>query len=90
MLKAIGLSGTNVSGETVVERVPGLGEAELIDTLKGLLMSGYVLSDKSSFRDLDDVKRADFHVNSGYAKELREAIEPERQPAKRSRRVRRE
>jgi len=90
VLKAIGLSGTNISGEQIIERVSGMEEAEFIDTLQGLMMMGYVLADKQAFHDYEDVKRADFHVNSGYSKALREAMEPSHRPQKRSRRVRRE
>jgi hypothetical protein len=90
VLKAIGLGGTNTSGEQLVERVAGLEEAELIDTIQSLIMMGYVLADKQAFHDVEDVKRAEFHVNSGYSKALREAIDPRFRPAPRSRRVRRE
>jgi|SRR5438067_13247797 len=90
VLKAIGLGGSNVSGDVLIERVAGLEEAELIDTIQGLMMMGYVLADKQAFHDLSDVKKAEFHVNSGYSKALREAIDPRVRPEKRSRRVRRE
>ena len=90
MLKAIGIGGSNISGEVLIERVTGMEEAEFIDTLQGLMMMGYVLADKQAFHDLEDVKKAEFHVNSGYSKALREAIDPRFRPEKRSRRVRRE
>lgn len=90
VLKAIGIGGSNISGEQLIERVMGLEEAELIDTLQGLIMMGYVISDKQAFHDLEGVKKADFHVNSGYSKALREAIDPRFRPQPRSRRVRRE
>ncbi len=90
MLKAIGLGGGAVSGEQVVERVTGVALAEFLDTLDGLMMMGYVLADKQSFHTFDDVKVATFHVNSGYSKALKEAIDPRSKPEKKSRRVRRE
>lgn len=90
MLKGIGLGGSNISGEQLIERVTGMEEAEFIETLKGLMMMGYVIADKQSFHGFEDVERAEFHVNSGYSKDLREAIEPSRRPQQRSRRVRRE
>jgi hypothetical protein len=90
MLKAMGLGGTSMDGETLIERVPGLEEAEFLDTLRGLIMLGYVNADKRALHDLKDVGNANFHVNSGYSRELREAIDPRRRPQKRSRRVRRE
>jgi len=90
VLKAMGLGGSAMDGETLVERIRGLEEAELLDTLRGLIMLGYVNSDKRSLHTLNDVKIANFHVNSGYSRELREAIDPRKRPQKRSRRVRRE
>ena len=90
VLKAMGLGGTSIDGETLIERVRGLEEAELMDTLRGLIMLGYVNSDKRSLHSTDDVKIANFHVNSGYSRELKEAIDPRRKQVKRSRRVRRE
>lgn len=91
ILKAIGLGGTIVSGETLLERVHGLEEAEIMDTIRGLIMLGYLMSDKRSLYDLKDVSVANFHVNSGYARELKEALDPRmRRKPQRSRRVRRE
>jgi hypothetical protein len=90
VLKAMGLGGTSIDGETLMERIRGLEEAELMDTLRGLIMLGYVNSDKRSLHNTDDVKIANFHVNSGYSRELKEAIDPRRKQVKRSRRVRRE
>ena len=90
VLKALGLGGTSVDGETLLERVHGLEEAEFMDTLRGLIMLGYVNSDKRALHDYKDVEIANFHVNSGYSRELREAIDPRRRKPQRSRRVRRE
>ena len=90
MLKAIGIGGSNVSGDVLIERITDMDEADFIDTLQGLMMMGYVLADKQAFHDFEDVKRAEFHVNSGYSKDLREAIDPRFRPQPRSRRVRRE
>jgi hypothetical protein len=89
VLKAIGIGGSQIPGETLLERITELEEAELLHTLDGLIMLGYVVSDKSSLQTLDDVRRSHFHVNSGYTKELRAALNPGRQPQQ-SRRRRRE
>lgn len=89
VIKAIGLSGGSVSGQTLQERLPSMDRLELADTLKGLIMFGYVNCDTHSFRDLEEFQKADFHVNSGYARELKYAINPSSRP-KKSRRVRRE
>ncbi len=90
MIKALGTSGSNVDGETLIERVSGVEEAEFIDTLQGLITMGYVLTDKNSLHSYEDVKHGTFHVNSGYAKALREAVDPRFRPQTKSRRVRRE
>jgi hypothetical protein len=60
-----------------------------VDTLKGLIDFGYVSCDKSSLYSIDDVLETDFRVNSGYLKDLKEALNP-RPKEKKSRRVRRE
>jgi hypothetical protein len=52
-------------------------------------MLGYVSADKSSFHEIDDMKKIHFRVNSGYAKDLREALDPT-PDQKKSKRVRRE
>jgi hypothetical protein len=70
-----------------------MAEAEFLSTLRGLLMMGYVLADKQSFHEFHDVEFAEFHVNSGYAKDLKEAMDPRlrrERKAQRLRRVRRQ
>jgi hypothetical protein len=93
ILKAIGLSGTNLPGKLLVERVPNMEAMEFVSTLRGLLMMGYILADKQSFHNLDDIEHAEFHVNSGYSKDLKEAMDPrlrrERKDQK-NRRIRRQ
>lgn len=91
ILKAIGLGGTSLDGETLLERAQGLEEAELLDSLRGLITLGYVVSDKRSLHDTKDVLVSNFHINSGYSRELKEAMDPKaRRKPQRSRRVRRE
>jgi len=89
IIKALGLSGSGMNGEQLLEKVGDLEEAELMDTLKGLIVMGYVDSDRNSFHTVEDLKRVEFRVNSGYSKELKEALDPQPQQ-KKSRRVRRE
>jgi hypothetical protein len=92
MLKAIGIGGASISGQHLVATVNGMEEAEFVSVLKGLLMMGYILADKQSFHDLKDVEHAEFRVNAGYARDLKEALDPrlkqERKDQK-NRRVRR-
>jgi hypothetical protein len=89
MLKGIGLGGSTVSGKQLIERVSGLEEAEFVSTLRGLMTMGYVLADKQSFHNFDDVEHAEFHVNSGYAKDLKEAMDPRLRRERREQRNRR-
>jgi hypothetical protein len=90
VLKAMGLGGSSIDGETLIERVHGMAEAEFMDTLRGLIMLGYVNCNKRSLHDMHDVQIADFHVNSGYSRELKEALDPRRRRPQKRRRVRRE
>jgi hypothetical protein len=93
ILKAVGTGGAPISGKHLLDCVVGMEEAELISTIKGLLMMGYLLADKQSFHDLKDVGAAEFRLNAGYARDLKEALDPrlkrERKEQK-NRRVRRE
>lgn len=88
VIKALGVHGTELSGDELLGKLPGIVPAELIDTLKGLIMQGYVESDRRSVYNEEDLKIANFNVNSGYSRELKEALDP--QPKQKSRRVRRE
>ncbi len=91
VLKALGFGGSGLVGEDLLGRVSDLDSAELIDTLQGLMMMGYVVADKQSFHSLEDMRKIHFHVNSGYSKDIKEALDPStRDKPKKSRRVRRE
>jgi glyceraldehyde-3-phosphate dehydrogenase/erythrose-4-phosphate dehydrogenase len=90
IIKALGLSGSTVDGKTLVERASGLMEAELLDAVQGLIDMGYVSCDTSgTLRTIKDMEETAFRVNSGYLKEIREALNP-RAHEKKSKRVRRE
>lgn len=90
IIKALGVGSGEMSGEDLIAKLGGeLVPAELIDTLKGLMTMGYVEADKNAFYDLEDLEQIHFRVNSGYSKDLREALDPRPQP-KKSKRVRRE
>jgi hypothetical protein len=93
IIKAIGLGGTIISGETLIERCGDLEEAELLSALKGLMTMGYIVADRQSFHNFDDIERGEFHINSGYARDLKEALDPRlkaERAGQKSRRVRRE
>jgi len=76
LLKTMGLSGAPVFGKVLIQRAGDMGTAEFLDTLEGLISLGYVVSDKVSFRKMEEVERAVFRVNASYARELRDAIRP--------------
>lgn len=89
VIKAIGLHGAEVSGATLLERLPDYVVAELVDALHGLIGMGYVESDKHSYHRTEDFEKTLFRINSGYAHDLKEALDPRPEP-KKSKRVRRE
>jgi hypothetical protein len=89
LLKTMGLSGGAVYGKLLAEQIGDMETAEFIDELNGLIELGYVLSDKSNVRTMEDVERSVFRVNASYAHDLRDAIQPGRRREKEQRRRRR-
>lgn len=89
VLKCIGLSGSPIFGNLLIERAKEIGEAEFIMTLTGLIDQGYVLSSKVNVRTIADVERAFFRVNGSYSRALRDAIRPRRGAVKKTERRRR-
>src|SRR5688500_15834342 len=87
VIKALGTGGGEVTGESLLTRISSMSTHEMADVLKGLIQMGYVDADKRSFHGEEEFKSTNFHVNSGYARDLREALDP--QPEQKSRRVRR-
>ena len=86
IIRALGFSGAPLLGRDLKGRVERMSDSDLADCLKTLIALGYV----SSTPDLDrveDLEKVAFAVNSGYAKALREAIDPQPEPTKRQRRV---
>lgn len=88
VIKALGLGGGEIDGDTLLGKIPSMDVYELMDVLKNLIMMGYVDSDKASFYDKEEFKGIHFMVNPGYNKALRHALDPE--PEVKSKRVRRE
>lgn len=90
LLKKIGLSGAQLNGKQLIDRIEEMETGEFLDTLGGLLDQGYVLSNKVNIRLMEDVEKAFFRVNAAYAKDLQDAVNPsrrrERERAQRSRR----
>ena len=89
MIKAIGISSSAMSGKQLLMHVSDMEEAEFLSTLRGLLDMGYVLADKQSFHDFNDVEHAEFRVNAGYARDLKEALDPRLKRARQEQRKRR-
>ena len=89
VIKALGFGSSDTLGSDLIERCADLPIAELIDCVQGLMSIGYVTADKSGFYKREDMERVWFRVNSGYMKDLRDALDP-RPEVKKSRRVRRE
>ena len=90
VIKALGTGGAETSGEELMAKLQGMSAVELIDVLKGLIQMGYVDADKNSFHNDEELRAAHFHVNTGYARDLREALDPREDAKPKSRRVRRE
>lgn len=78
VIKALGVSGATVQGSAVISRLADLEEAELVDTLQGLMMQDYVESEIETLRTIEDVERSAFKVNPQHGKDLRGALSPGR------------
>ena len=78
ILKAIGLSGNDMAGKFLLDRIEEVEAGEFIDTLEGLLAMGYLLASKVNLRTLEDVERTSFRVNPSYAHDLKDALDPNR------------
>jgi len=87
MIKAIGISGSAINGETLLGRCSGMGEAEVIESLKDLIAVGYVIADNETFHSGNDIAKIQFRVNTSYSRDLKESLDP--QPKKAERRQRR-
>lgn len=91
LLKKIGLSGTQLYGKLLIDRVDEMETGEFLGTLTGLIDQGYVLANKVNIRTMEEVGRSFFRVNAAYTKDLRDAVNPsahrERDRTKRQRRV---
>jgi hypothetical protein len=77
VLKALGLSGSSMKGELLMERV-AMGEVEFIETINGLIDLGYVMSTKVNIQKMEDVERSLFRVNASDVRDLRDAMRPGR------------
>jgi len=90
IIKALGVSGTEVKGSELMSLIPDMNAYDIIDVIKGLVMQGYVECDKRSYYNEEELQDVTFNVNSGYQRDLRDALDPRAGQAQKSRRVRRE
>lgn len=90
VVKTLGLSGAQMHGKVLIDHMEGMETAEILDTLSGLISLGYVLSTKVNLHSLEDLERTALRVNPSYARELKDALNPNKardeQRARRDRR----
>ena len=79
ILKTLGLTGAQMAGTQLVDRIAEMEGAEFLDTLTGLIDQDYVVANRVNIRTMDSVKAASFRVNPAISRELREAVYPSRQ-----------
>ncbi len=85
VIKAMGLSGQQITGKALMERLPAMESAELADTLGGLILLDYVLCDTEKLRTGDALKEAHFNVNTAMLRDLREALAPKKKEVRATR-----
>lgn len=89
IIKALGIGASAMSGKDLKTKCGNMQLAEMMSTLQGLMSVGFVEADKDDF-DSETFDKIKFMVNSGYAKELKEALDPAPAKSNKSERVRRE
>lgn len=89
VIKTLGCGGAEMDGEQLLSKIPAMDPNEVSSVLRDLISLGYVNADKSSFYNTEEFHKTNFQVNPGYAKELKNALDPD-DPKPKSRRVRRE
>ncbi len=87
LIRALGFGGAPLGGRELKTRLTGIGDSELFEILKTLIALGYV-SSSQDIAQAADLDRTSFFINPGYAKELKEALNP--RPPEPTRRVRRQ
>jgi len=78
LLKKIGLSGAQILGKLLMDKIEEMETGEVLDTLCGLIDQGYVLSNKVNIRTMEDVEKALFRANPAFGKDLQDAVNPSR------------
>src|SRR6185369_2741422 len=62
IIKALGIGAGEVSGETLLSKIPNQRSTDLASILKDLIMVGYVDADKNSFYSDEEFKKTNFHI----------------------------
>ncbi len=82
VIKALGLSGSQINGKNLLGRLGAMEGAEIVDTLSGLVQMDYVLCDVEKLRTVEDMQEANFSVNTAMLRDLREALMPPKKETK--------
>jgi hypothetical protein len=90
MIKALGFTGTAISGEVLMGRMGEISEPDFMNLLRGLILQGLVEGDKEYFHKIDEVRESHYHVNPQYARDLRDAVFEHLRPGAHRRRRRRQ
>lgn len=86
IIRALGFSAAPLAGRDLKGRIERMSDDDLADCLRTLIAVGYITASPDMDK-ADGIDKVAFAVNSGYAKALREAIDPTPEPTKRQRRV---
>ena len=78
MIKALGLSGSQISGKNLMSRLGAMEGAEIVDCLSGLVQMDYVNCDVERLRSVEDLQEANFSVNTAMLRDLRDALAPKK------------
>ena len=70
VIKALGLSGSQMSGRNLIGRLAAMDGAEIVDTLSGLVQMDYVLCDVDKLRSVSDMEEAKFSINTAMLRDL--------------------
>jgi len=85
VIRTLGFGGAQMTGKELKSRLGGIDDASLLDILKTLIVLGYISANRELRRE-EEVAGASFFVNPGYARDLKEAMEPKAPPSRRVRR----
>lgn len=85
IIRALGFAGTPMTGNELKGRVGRMRAEDLTGCLQTLIGLGYVTA-TPDLDEAEDMESISFAVNTGYAKALKETIDPPKEPTRRVRR----